>query len=344
MKAEIPECTMPLIGNYYDIEFTILAGACGTAGYQYSSVNYNADGSVKEVVPGWLSEGYQDMLNWEYKWQKDGVWEAEHNVRPDTDRLSDYTNGKGAVYCVDPTVTNLIDITRQVKMVNPSAEFTMLDPLDAVDADGNAIEGSGAFAEVSRTQDCLVINKQSENGELMLAYLDWMYSSVENYELCMYGIEGEHWEKDGDGVYKYPAGKESRFESNPPYSGAFALLHNDEFVYRRYAGYTAQELSWIEQAEKANTMKNPTDGMLMYNMSATMAQNLSTAEEIMYADCAMKAWIATANPAVTYPDAVAQYKAQINYGATKADGTPDATKDYIRWLTNQYNFYLLSRK
>lgn len=58
MKAQIPECTTPLIGNSYDLEFTVLAGVCGTAGYQYKSVIYNDDGTVKEVVPGWLSEGY----------------------------------------------------------------------------------------------------------------------------------------------------------------------------------------------------------------------------------------------------------------------------------------------
>ncbi|MBQ7923695.1 MAG: hypothetical protein IJ329_00155 [Clostridia bacterium] len=342
MKAQIPECTMPLIGNYYDIEFTILAGACGTAGYQYSAVNYNEDGSVKEVVPGWLSEGYQDVLNWEYKWQKDGIWEKDHTVKQDTQRLSDYTNGKGAVYCVDPTVTNLIDVARQVKAVNPNAEFTVLNPLDAVDENGDAIEGSGAFAEVSRTQDCLIINKKSENAELMLAYLDWMYSSVENYELCAYGIEGRHWEKDGDGYYKYPAGKETAFERTPPYSGAFALLHNDEYTYRRYTGYKEYE-AWIESAENANTIKNPTDGMLMYNMTADMSNAVGLAESEMYAKCTTPAWNGTADPATTYPTYVALYKEQVGYGATK-NGVPDDTKDYIRWLTNQYNFYMLARK
>ncbi len=341
MKAQIPECTMPIIGNYYDLEFTLLAGACGTAGYQYSAINYNADGSVKEVVPGWLSEGYQTVLNYEYKWQKDGIWEKNHSNKQDSQRISDYATGKGAVYIADPSITNLIDVARQVKVSNPSAQFTVLDPLDAVDASGNAIEDSGAFAEVSRTQDCLIINKNSPNGELMLAYLNWMYESVENYELCAYGIEGVHWEKAGDGFYKYPDGMEF-YEQSAPYSGAFALLHNDEFAFRRYAGYSQEELNWISRTESANTIKNPMDGMLVYNMPAEMAEQVSYADSEMYAKCATPAWNGTADPAETYPAQVAKYKTLTSYGALK-NGKPDLTKDYIRWLTNQYKTYVQLR-
>ena len=342
MKAEIPECTMPLIGKVYDLEFSILAGACGTTGYQYSSINYNEDGSVKELVPGWLSEGYQDMLAWEYKWQVDGIWEKNHLNKQDSQRLSDFATGKGGVYVADCTITNLIDVARQVKASNPAAEFTVLDPLDAVDENGKGIDGTGAFAEVSRTQDCLIINKRSENGQLMLAYLNWMYQDVANYELCAYGIEGEHWEKDGEGFYKYPDQYKTVYEKKAPYSGAFALLHNDEFAFRRYAGYTQEELDWIERAEEANTVKNPMDGMLVYNMDAQMSQNVAYAESEMYAKCATPAWNGTTDPATTYAQYVEFYKTQTNYGAQK-DGKPDDTKDYIRWLTNQYNIYMMDR-
>ena len=332
MKAEIPGCDMPLIGNAYDIEFTILAGACGTAGYQYRSVNYNEDGSVKEVVPGWISEGYQEMLNYEYAWQKDGIWESDNTVKTDEQRISDFTNGKAAVYCVDPNVQNLINVARQVKStdVGKNAEFTVLAPLDAVDEQGNAIEGSGAYVEVSRTTDCLIFNRRrAATAELVVKYLDWMYSSVENYELCMYGVEGEHWVKSRDGFYTYPAGKESQFLTRPPYSGAFALLHNDELSYRLYDNYTEQELEWIEMAKNAKTIKNPTDGMLFYNMTAVIANNFKLAEANIYQDCATKAWNGTADPAITFPQQEAAYRLQ--------------AADYIQWLTQQYNLYIAQR-
>ncbi len=329
MKTNIPECTIPLIGNSYDIEFAILAGACGTAGYQYKSVNYNPDGSVKEVVPGWLSEGYQDMLNYEYAWRKAELWEADNTIRNDSQRLADFSNGKAGVYCVDTNILNLINVTRQVNAVDPNATFTILQPLDGVDENGNAIEGSGAYAEASRTTDCLIINKKSDNAELVVKYLDWMYSDVANYELCAYGIEGKHWIDAGDGFYTYPEAYKEIYLTSRPYSGVFALLHNDEFAYRLFDSYTEEELGWIAKVESAKTIKNPTDGMLFYNMPAQEGSNFTLAEANIYRDCAVPTWNGTADPAITYPQQVTAYRNQAG--------------DYITWLTRQYNLYMQAR-
>lgn len=159
--------------------------------------------------------------------------------------------------------------------------------------------------------------------------MDWMYSDINNYELCAYGIKNEHWIDAGVGYYSYPAAKETRFLTNPPYSGVFALLHNDEFSYRLYSGYSQEERNWIATVENAKTVKNPTDGMLMYNMTATMASNFQTAENELYLYCATKAWNASANPETTYPTYSAKYRNQAN--------------DYIEWLTQQYKLYLAKR-
>lgn len=310
MKAEIPACTMPLIGNSYDIEFAITAGACGTPGYQYKSVIYNDDGSIDKVVPGWLSEGYDKVLGYEYLWQKEGLWEADNQVKTKEQRITDYSNGKGAIYCVDTNILELIDVARQVKAVDKNAEFTILGPLDAVDAQGKAIENSGAFVEVSKATDCMIINKRSDKAELILAYFDWLYSDVKNYELCSYGIEGEHWVDAGEGYYAFPAGKEDRYLTNPPYSGVFKFLHNDDFAYRLFNNYTEEERGWIEKVESAKTIANPTDCMLFYNMTAAVANGYQTAENNFYLNCPTKAWNASADPAVTYPEYSAMYFTQ----------------------------------
>ena len=329
MKAEIPACTMPLIGNSYDIEFAITAGACGTPGYQYKSVIYNDDGSIDKVVPGWLSEGYDKVLGYEYLWQKEGLWEADNQVKTKEQRITDYSNGKGAIYCVDTNILELIDVARQVKAVDKSAEFTILGPLDAVDAQGKAIENSGAFVEVSKATDCMIINKRSDKAELILAYFDWLYSDVKNYELCSYGIEGEHWVDAGEGYYSFPAGKEDRYLTNPPYSGVFKFLHNDDFAYRLFNNYTEEERGWIEKVESAKTIANPTDCMLFYNMTAAVANGYQTAENNFYLNCPTKAWNASADPAVTYPEYSAMYFTQ--------------AAEYIEWLTQQYKLYIAQR-
>ncbi len=329
MKAEIPACTMPLIGNSYDIEFAITAGACGTPGYQYKSVIYNDDGSIDKVVPGWLSEGYDKVLGYEYLWQKEGLWEADNQVKTKEQRITDYSNGKGAIYCVDTNILELIDVARQVKAVDKNAEFTILGPLDAVDAQGKAIENSGAFVEVSKATDCMIINKRSDKAELILAYFDWLYSDVKNYELCSYGIEGEHWVDAGEGYYAFPAGKEDRYLTNPPYSGVFKFLHNDDFAYRLFNNYTEEERGWIEKVESAKTIANPTDCMLFYNMTAAVANGYQTAENNFYLNCPTKAWNASADPAVTYPEYSAMYFTQ--------------AAEYIEWLTQQYKLYIAQR-
>lgn len=319
MKANIPGCDMPLIGNPYDLEFAILAGACGTAGYQYKAVHYNTDGSVKEVVPGWLSEGYDKMLGYEYAWRTEGLWEADNTVKTDERRITDFSQGKAGVYCADPNILNLINVARQVKSVATDATFTVLGPLDGEK------EGSGRFVEVSRTTDCMIINKRSQNAALLIKYLDWMYSDVENYELCRYGVKGTHWIDVRDGFYAYPEGKEDRYFVSPPYSGAFALLHNDELSYRLYDSYSEQELSWIQKTESAATLKNETDAMLFYNMPTSAGVNFTTAEGEMYLKAAVPTWNGSGDPATTYPAQATAYRNQAS--------------DYITWLTNQYKMY-----
>lgn len=322
-------CSNPLVGNAYDIEFTLTPGALNCLGYQYKDVIYNADGSVKEVVPGWLSENYDDVLAMEYMWQREGLWEADNTVKTTEQRIADLTNNKAAVYCVDPDILSLIDVARQVKAANPDAEFEVIKPLDGVDENGDAIEGSGAFAEASRTTDCLIVNKKSQNARIIVEYFNWLYSDVENYELCAYGIEGEHWVDAGEGYYAYPEGKAEKYLTKPPYSGVFALLHNDEYAYRLYDGYSAEEKAWISIVQNSRTMKNETDGMLFYNMTATMGNNFQTAENEFYPTVALKAWDASVDPAKSYENGVTKYRNQAG--------------DYIGWLTEQYKLYVAKR-
>lgn len=322
-------CANPLSGNSYDIEYTITAGALNCLGYQCKDVIYNADGTVKEVVPGWLSENYGDVLETLYYWQSRGLWEANNTVKTTEQRITDLTNGKSCVYCVDPNVISLIDVARRVSSAKPEAKFAVIGPLDGVDENGNRIEGSGAFAETSRTTDCLIINKKSQNAKIVVAYLNWMYSSVENYELCAYGIKGTHWVESGDKFYAYPEGKADRYLTKPPYSGVFMLLHNDEFSYRLYDDYTAKEKQWINVVENAKTMKNETDGMLFYNMSAAMANAFQTAENDFYPNVALKAWDGSVDPATSYPAGVTAYR--------------NTASEYIDWLTTQYKLYMAKR-
>ena len=82
----------------------------------------------------------------------------------------------------------------------------------------------------------LVINPRSKNQELMLEYLNWVYASKENYELCAYGIEGEDWIRVGEDEFSYPS---ESYITKPSYSGTLKLLENKNISDRTYTGYTA---------------------------------------------------------------------------------------------------------
>lgn len=328
MQNQISTCTTPLTGSVYDMEFTLLAGAYDSTGYQYRTINYNDDGTIKEVIPGWISQNYGKVLQQEYDWVKDGIWEKDNTTISENQRIANLAAGKSAVYFSNPTVTNLIDVARRCKEVNADAEFTILDPLDAVDDQGKAIENSGAFVEVSKNTDCLIINKKSKKAQLIIDYMNWMYSSKDNYELCAYGIKGEQWKDSeyGDNYYEYT---DDYYTTYKPYSGVFTFVHNDAISYKIPMQYNETERNWIEKVRNYRCLKNATDGMLFYGASAQVTTNYATAEASIYLECATKAWAGTKNPAETWEDACIRYRQQAS--------------DYISWLTNQYKLYKASR-
>lgn len=44
----------------------------------------------------------------------------------------------------------------------------------------------------------MMVPYKSENFELLLKYMNWLYSSTDNYELAYYGIKGVHWVEGED--------------------------------------------------------------------------------------------------------------------------------------------------
>ena len=118
----------------------------------------------------------------------------------------------------------------------------------------------------------------------MLKFLNWVFESEDNYNLCRYGIEGEHWVNNGDGTYSYPAGKES-YLTAPPYSGILTLLENQNISNLTYKGYSEEELRWINDVagDRDNYVKNDTIDYLFVLKDDAKAQ-YNTATNIVYAD------------------------------------------------------------
>ena len=97
-----------------------------------------------------------------------------------------------------------------------------------------------------------VIPSTSQNTDALLKFMNWVYGSEDNYNMCRYGLEGTHWEKVGEDKFRY-IGQDSKGNdysiTNPPYSGILTLVENQNISNLVYEGYTEDELSWIEFAK-----------------------------------------------------------------------------------------------
>ncbi|WP_438351514.1 extracellular solute-binding protein [Paenibacillus sp. FA6] len=59
-----------------------------------------------------------------------------------------------------------------------------------------------AIGVTYKANNNMVIPITSKNADRTMKFLDWVYSSQDNHDLFELGIEGEHWEKDGDIGFK----------------------------------------------------------------------------------------------------------------------------------------------
>ena len=330
MKAQISGLSAPLSGYPWDVESTLTVGPYSNSGYTFKVVESVGDnGTATSVVPGQIADSYYQTICTEYRWSHDGLWEEECYTGQRDRKLQAFVNGKTAIYTVDPEITKLINVARKCKAANPNATFTVLEPLYGVDENGNKTDKRGYMAKQSASS-CLVINKRSSKSEVVLEYLDWLAEKQENYDLATFGVENEHWISSGEGKYVYPENKKDRYEANPPYSGMYGLLKWQTYSYKLYDNYTEEEYAWIDTVRNAPTFKNVCENMLFIGEPVDMALNHQTAENDFFQDCLVKAWNGVLDPSSTF---VAQSQ---RYRTT--------AKEYLTWLTNQYNLYTISRQ
>ena len=216
------------------------------------------DGSV---VPGYFTEGGQMMLDYMWKWARDGIWENESLQVDDTDRIGWFANESSAVYMSYPDVEYLISSMRTVSSINSQLDYVMIAPLaDDVTEEGIAYaaehDGQGIVRgnmKDNKASEALIIpDHRDTDTEVLLSFIDWQLSSKENYELCKYGVKGTHWDEGdpivwGDDTYEtwvYPLSDREEFTQHPPYSGKYLLVENINISNRLRGDYTADETAW----------------------------------------------------------------------------------------------------
>lgn len=285
---EITGQSYAVTGAAWDLEKVLTLGAFADAGY-FSSALITED-SKELILKGGCSSAYRDVLSLEYQWATKGVISKEANSILLNDGEANFIAGKTGVFVLDPTIQHLIKVARMTKAQDPEAEFTVLGPLAAKKGDTR----KGFMRNPSATFGAAITAKSTRVNEIM-GFMNWVYESPEHYNLCRYGIEGEHWVDNKDGTYSYPEGKE-QYAITPPYSGILTFVENQRMSNLTYKGYTEEELHWINDiaGNPDNYIKND---VMDYLFTSTDEYNIiqGNATDKLYS-MAVDAWTGKADP------------------------------------------------
>lgn len=312
-------------GAIWDIE-KVFTGAFSNAGYFFYGETTDEDGETI-IAPGFAQEGFKDLLQMEYRWVNDSkILPSDANTQTLEASEGVFASGLTGVFVTDPTVTHLIKVARKAKALNPDAEFTILGPL----AQEKSPEKKG-FMRLSTGYKAAVVMKTSKNAENIVKYLNWMYSSADNYNLCTYGVEGVHWVNNGDGTYSYPAGKEN-YLSKAPYSGILNFVENENMSNLLYSGYTEQERGWIANSKNKDFYVDNDIVDYILPRNAGMSLLHATSLNVYWNGLASQAWNGSSNPSKPSSENSAITSAEyfrLNYLEEDAE--------YLQFVTQQYN-------
>ena len=285
IQDEYTNLRYPIAAKPWDLN-RIFAGTL--LGYYGENV-IQEDGTV---VPGYFTEGGQMMLDYMWKWSKDGIWENESLQVDDTDRIGWFSSELSAVYMSYPDVEYLISSMRTVESINSQLDYIMIAPIaDDITEEGQAYaaenNGEGIVrgnAKDNKASEALVIpDHRDTDTEVLLKFIDWQLSSKENYELCKYGVKGVHWE-EGDTIdwngeqyetWVFPLANREEFTLNPPYSGKYLLTENINISNRLRGDYSADEQAWYLTAryEFEAYDVNSTEGIWLPEISDNTVRN-----------------------------------------------------------------------
>lgn len=320
--------THAVTGAPWDLEKVVTMGAFTDAGY-FSSMIYD-----NKVTAGFATPEYEDVLALEYRWAKNGVTSPAEGDWLIAQGEDNFVAGRTGVFVLDPTIQHLIQVARKTKEVHPQAEFTVLGALTK-----DATSTKKGFMRNPEATFGAAIMKQSENVNEIMAFLNWVYESADNYNLCRYGIEGEHWVDNKDGTYSYPAGSQYSL-TRPAYSGILTLVENQNMSNLVYDGYTAEELRWINDVA-GNPENYVANDVMDYLFTSTDDNNITMASAMtsVYQSLALAAWQGRTDPKKADPNDASKtwYKSIIDVynkkvGAIQVD------------FTTQYNNMKSSRR
>lgn len=100
------------------------------------------------------------------------------------------------VAAFETTIGAVAKMRQELQQSEPGADYDVF-----IYNDASRYMEDGAIGTNYKAWNFLVPTT-SKNTDRTMRYLDWLFSNPDNHDLFELGIEGEHWMKDGDRLYK----------------------------------------------------------------------------------------------------------------------------------------------
>ena len=195
---------------------------------------------------GCLEDSYKEALEYIHKLYEEGILDNEYLIVSADDWKSGLGTGKYLFYYDNPVFLDTLNKT--LRETDPDAK---LEPIMFLANDeGETVN----YGHSNNYYNVWGINTDTENKEIVMKFVDWLYSEEGGY-LMNYGIEGVHWEMvDGKPQFLDSIIEEYKSRTgDPTYEAGSEIGIGDLFLdmswYSNYdaAFKTTSEESWTRE-------------------------------------------------------------------------------------------------
>lgn len=156
----------------------------------------NSTDGMSSFPAGFNAEGteWQDSYTIAKRWADDGIIDAD--VLQETGSDARFRAGEGG--CVLQTINNFSAVESSLQASTPGAE---LEIYVADYASRNKLNGYAQTDFKAWNFLCVPVAVGDAKRDMVLEFMNWIFSSRENHDLFQYGIRGTHWDvaKDAEG-------------------------------------------------------------------------------------------------------------------------------------------------